>query len=94
MATSFNIKDQINRIDDLYLRTRLYILKDTVGFSRGNQCSARNNFGANLWTSTPNVNFGTEFHWNVIHRFYFRKGIQKSFGRILFSQDVSFGKLS
>ena len=30
MTTSFNIKDQINHIDDLYLRTKFYILKDTV----------------------------------------------------------------
>ena len=36
----------------------------------GNGCSARvtsarNNYGTNLWTSAPNVNFGTGFHWNV-----------------------------
>ena len=36
----------------------------------GNRCSARvtsatDNFGTNLWTSAPNINFGTEFHWNV-----------------------------
>ena len=27
--------------------------------------SARNNFGTTLWTSAPNINFGTEFYWNV-----------------------------
>ena len=37
---------------------------------RGNRCSARVtsaqiNFGTNLWTSAPNVNFGTKFNWNV-----------------------------
>ena len=36
----------------------------------GDRCSARvtsarNNFGSNLWTSAPNVYFGTEFHWNI-----------------------------
>ena len=40
----------------------------------GNRCSARvisvrNNFGTNRWTSAPNVNFDTEFHWNVNFRF-------------------------
>ena len=36
----------------------------------GNRCSARltsarNNFDINPWTSAPNLNFGTEVHWNV-----------------------------
>ena len=36
----------------------------------GNRCSARvtsarNNLGTNLWTSARNINFGTEFHWNL-----------------------------
>ena len=24
-----------------------------------------NNFGTNLWTSARNINFGTEFNWNL-----------------------------
>jgi len=43
----------------------LDLRNDTSDEVSGNRCSAWNNFGKNLWTSAPYVNFGTEFHWNV-----------------------------
>ena len=47
------------------LEKRIFVLISQTpdkSWKRDNRCSARNNFGTNLWTSAPNVNFGTEFH--------------------------------
>ena len=47
------IENSLQLIDDK--------LSYTTGPNGGNRCSARNNFGTNLWTSAPNVNFGTNW---------------------------------
>ena len=38
---------------------------DSVAFKLGQSMFGTSNFGTNLWTSAPNINFGTKFRWNV-----------------------------
>ena len=55
----------IGEIHLLHIIQATSMLVTDVGDEMGQSTFGTSNFGTNLLTSAPNVNFGTEFHWNV-----------------------------